>query len=82
MSSIVDMLKGALGSGELGKISKHLGTDEGTAKSAVETAMPMLMARCARGDRFSRCKLAPAQSQARWIGIQMVLSTTALVITS
>jgi hypothetical protein len=48
MSSIVDLLKGALGSGELGKISKQLGTDEGTAKSAVETAMPMLLGALSR----------------------------------
>jgi hypothetical protein len=48
MSSLIDVLQGVLGSGELGKISQQLGADEGKTKSAVETAMPMLLGALSR----------------------------------
>jgi len=48
MSSLIDMLQGALGEGGLGEISRKLGTDEGTAKCAVESAVPMLLGALSR----------------------------------
>jgi hypothetical protein len=48
MSSLIDMLQGALGEGGLGEISRKLGTDEGTAKNAVESAVPMLLGALSR----------------------------------
>jgi hypothetical protein len=47
MSSLVDMLTGALG-GQLGKVSQQLGTDENTTKSAAAAALPMILGALSR----------------------------------
>ena len=47
MSSLVDMLTGALG-GQLGNVSRQLGTDENTTKSAAEAAIPMILGALSR----------------------------------
>jgi len=47
MSSLVDMLTGALG-GQLGKVSRQLGSDENTTKSAAEAAIPMILGALSR----------------------------------
>jgi len=48
MSSIVDMLQGALGGDGLGQIGKALGADEGTTQNAVAAAMPLLLGALSR----------------------------------
>ena len=48
MSSLLDMLSGALGGNELGRIGRQLGTDEKTTKSAVGAALPMLLGALSR----------------------------------
>lgn len=48
MSALLDMLGGALGGNELGRIGRQLGTDEKTTKSAVGAALPMLLGALSR----------------------------------
>lgn len=48
MSSMLDMLQGALGGDGLGEIGRALGSDEGTTKNAVAAAMPLLLGALSR----------------------------------
>jgi hypothetical protein len=48
MSSIMEMVAAQLGGGTLDQISRQLGTDEGTAGSAISAALPALLGALAR----------------------------------